>query len=372
MKIVGVIAEFNPFHNGHSYFINAIREQLAPDGIVCVMSGDFVQRGYPAIADKWTRARAAVAGGVDLVLELPAVFALSAAPDFAFGGIKILNDLGCVTDLVFGSEGADIQELQRLAKIDVADNEVVKSDLKSGSSYASAFADAIGKDLEPNDILALEYLKANKSFEPHAVKRKGRGHTASASYIREHIAEIEEFVPDEVLYELGGEALWDGLADEKLCNMLKYALLMKPSYELADMMGVSEGLENSLKKAGIGASCIDDIIMNAKSKRYTYARISRILMCIALDMKKFLVDEAKSLPLYARVLAMNNAGAAILKDAKKTASEEIISNLKKADVIRAPYRNIIETDVQAADLYSILTGRDVRSHSDFVKTPAIY
>ena len=371
MKIVGVVAEFNPFHNGHKYLIDAIRGDLNPDGIVCVMSGDFVQRGYPAITDKWSRARAAVAEGADLVIELPTVFSLSSAHDFAYGGIKMLEGLGCVTDLAFGSETADLAELKRIAEININNNSGLKSYLDEGLSYPAALSQVLGKELESNDILGVEYLRANTQFEAHAIKRKGKGHLATASYIRENLAEIEEFVPEDALYELQEYPFWDETADSKLFDMIRYALLIRTNDELSGIMGISEGLENALKKAVAGSETIDDIIMKAKSKRYTYARISRALMCVALDINKVLLDEAKNSSLYARVLAMNENGAKILKIAKKAAKFDIISNLKKAEVLISKNKNLIETDVQAADLYSILTGRNVYDNSDFVKGPRL-
>ena len=371
MKIVGVVAEFNPFHNGHKYLIDAIRGDLNPDGIVCVMSGDFVQRGYPAITDKWSRARAAVAEGADLVIELPTVFSLSSAHDFAYGGIKMLEGLGCVTDLAFGSETADLAELKRIAEININNNSELKSYLDEGLSYPAALSQVLGKELESNDILGVEYLRANTQFEAHAIKRKGKGHLATASYIRDNLAEIEEFVPEDALYELQEYPFWDETADSKLFDMIRYALLIRTNDELSGIMGISEGLENALKKAVAGSETIDDIIMKAKSKRYTYARISRALMCVALDINKVLLDEAKNSSLYARVLAMNENGAKILKIAKKAAKFDIISNLKKAEVLISKNKNLIETDVQAADLYSILTGRNVYDNSDFVKGPRL-
>jgi len=370
MKNVGVIAEFNPFHNGHKYLFDAIREELNPDGIVCVMSGDFVQRGYPAVTDKWARARAAVSCGADLVLELPTVFALSSAADFAYGGIKILEGLGCVSDFAFGSETADLASLEKLASLDSENSDEIKALLKEGLSYPAAISRFTGVELGSNDILGVEYLRANSKMTPHAIKRKGRGHVATATYIREHMAEMEEFIPEDALYELQGSSFWDEAADKRLFDMLRYALLMKPAYELEGMMGISEGLENAFKKAIAGANSVDDIIMNTKSKRYTYARLSRALMCIALDMDKDLLAEAKQLPLYARVLAFNSSGAAILKEAKQLEGIEIISNLKKAQVIVSPQKNLLETDIQAADLYSILTGRNVRDFSDFAVNPS--
>jgi len=371
MNAVGVIAEFNPFHNGHKYLIDAIREELNPDGIVCVMSGDFVQRGYPAITDKWARAKAAVSSGADLVIELPAVFSLSSAEDFAYGGVRILEGLGCINTLAFGSESADLNALRNYAAINTENSDELKAYLKEGISYPAALERLTGTALEPNDILAALYIKALKSIKPYAIKRKGRGHIATASYIRENLAELESFVPEDALFDLCEFPFWDEAADKRLFEMLRYALLMKPTYELAEIAGVSEGIENALKKAAIDALSTDDIILKAKSKRYTYARISRILMCIALDINKSVIAEAKEQSLYARVLALNENGSAILKEAKKSGSIDIISKLKKSDVILKPYKNILETDVQSSDLYSILTGRDVREYSDFARTPRL-
>ncbi|MBR6025401.1 MAG: nucleotidyltransferase family protein, partial [Firmicutes bacterium] len=139
MKIVGAVAEFNPFHKGHMYFINAIRSEIAPDGIVCIMSGDFTQRGFPAVCDKWARAKAALACGCDLVVELPAVFCLSSASDFAYGGIKILKSLG-TTDIAFGSETGESDELVRLASVNTENNQEVKEAMAKGLSYPKALA----------------------------------------------------------------------------------------------------------------------------------------------------------------------------------------------------------------------------------------
>lgn len=367
MKTVGITAEFNPFHNGHKVLIDAVRETMDPDGIVCIMSGNFVQRGYPAVCDKWARARAAVSCGADLVIELPTVYALSSAQDFAYGSMRIMKALG-VTDFTFGSETGDITELSKIASINTDNEAAVKEALSKGLSYPRALSEALGIDLDPNDILGIEYLKNAGEMTPHVIKRRGMGHIATASYIRDNMAELEEFVPEDALYELQESEFWNEEADARLFQMLRYALLMKPAYELADIMGVSEGLENALKKAIDNAKTIDDIIMNAKSKRYTYARISRALMCIALDIPKSLKDEAKEAPLYARVLAMNERGAGILKnaDAEKI---EILSNLKKTSVMIAPYKDVLECDIQASDLYSILMGRRVAEQSDFVKNP---
>ncbi|MBR6025210.1 MAG: nucleotidyltransferase family protein, partial [Firmicutes bacterium] len=236
--------------------------------------------------------------------------------------------------------------------------------------------EALGKDPGPNDILALEYIRQAEGLGIHAVKRSGLSHHASASYIRENMGQIEDFVPEEAFFELSASKFWDEDAEKRLFEMIRYALMMKPSYELAEIMNISEGLENALKKAVDGATSIDDIIQGAKSKRYTYARISRALMCIVLDMNKELLAEAKESALYARVLAMNSAGAAILKNAKELNKGredgfEIISNLKKTDVMLAKYKDIIETDIQAADLYTILTGNRVSDYSDFVQKPGI-
>lgn len=371
MKIVGLVAEFNPFHNGHKYLIDAIREELNPDGIVCIMSGDFVQRGYPALTDKWARAKAAVSCGADLVIELPTIFSLSSAPDFAFGAIRILEEMGCISDLAFGSETGDLELLKKYASINTENSPELKAYLKEGMSYPAALEKATGVSLEPNDILAAEYIRNLKTIKPYAIKRKGRGHIATASYIRDNLAEIDSFVPEEALYELTECPFWDEEADSKLFEMLRYALIMKPGYELAMVMGVNEGIENALKKAALESFDIDSIITGTKSKRYTYARISRILMAIALDINKELLTEAKEGPLYARTLALNETGSKILKEAKKQGKIDIISNLKKAEVLVSPYKNIIETDIQAADLYSILTGRDVREFSDFARTPRL-
>ncbi|MBR0129850.1 MAG: nucleotidyltransferase family protein, partial [Firmicutes bacterium] len=176
MKCAGIISEFNPFHTGHRHLIDSIREKTAPDAVVCVMSGDFVQRGMPAMWDKYIRAASAVDGGADLVLELPAVYAVSGAGQFARGGVKVLKGLGCIEYMGFGSESGDGEQLMNAASLLAKEPEnfsrALKEELASGKAYPSAYSSAAASiGLDPvlfsgaNDILALEYLKQNVLLE---------------------------------------------------------------------------------------------------------------------------------------------------------------------------------------------------------------
>ena len=195
MSVAGIIAEFDPFHNGHQYLIDTVRRELSPRAVVCVMSGNFTQRGEPAILDKFTRAQLAVKGGADLVVELPVCCAVNAAREFAFGGVRTLHLLGFVTHLAFGSETGDVNLLERAAELALKENDAfrkaLKGQMEAGRPYGTAYTRALKAVLGPeiadfpdfpasNDILALEYIKQLKQgisdMQPYAVKRAGAGH----------------------------------------------------------------------------------------------------------------------------------------------------------------------------------------------------
>ena len=369
MKIAGIICEFNPFHEGHKYLIDSVRSAGA-EKIVCVMSGDFVQRGQPAVFDKFERAQTAIKGGADLVLELPAVYAVNSADYFARGGIRILNSLGCVDTLAFGSECGDISLLKVCAAMMLEEkdafSERMKQLLSDGVSYPAAYSEAASDIFSkecaellnhPNDTLALCYLREilqqKTDLEAWTVQRT---FPYSGSKIRDEIR----------------SAAHQTMMDERLFAVIRSRVLASSADQIAAVCEVSEGLENRIITALSKAEDFDGFIKEIKSSRYTYAKISRILMQLLLGITKETVSTAEREEIaYARVLALNINGAEILKLAQKYGSIPIISNINKNVLNDAAEKRFIDMDVYSSDLYSILCGRVIDEYSDRVRVPII-
>ncbi|MBQ2311509.1 MAG: nucleotidyltransferase family protein [Firmicutes bacterium] len=401
MDIAGIVCEFDPFHNGHAYLLNKVRKQGA-SGIVCVMSGDFVQRGGPALCDKFLRAEAAVRCGADLVLELPAVYAVNSADYFARGAVRILKGLGCIDTIAFGSESADEEMLCRIAAATAAEStefsEAVKTGLSEGKSYPEAYQEALktvheGLDASvlssPNDILALSYLREiirqNAGFMPFAVKRSGAGHgeksqcgpIASASYIRGQIASgndaWQDKVPEEAKTAQALQKLTSGelaLRKERLFAVVRQTAFAASGEELAGIAEISEGLENRLLSAVNSASSPDGIIGRITTSRYTASRASRILMQLILGITKDIVAYAEDdQTAYAKVLAFNEKGAEILRLAKENGTIPVYSNINKIQDKNAQNDPVLALDLRAADIYSVLCGRPASEYSDRVQIP---
>lgn len=369
-KIAGIVSEYNPFHNGHRYHIEKTREITGCDAVLTVMSGNFAQRGEPCICDKYKRAKMALMGGIDLVIELPAVYAVSSAEIFAKGAVEILENAGC-DFLSFGAENDDLKKLCEIAGILKSDelNTLVIEKLKDGKSYPRALSEAMGENgfsdiLEsPNNILAVEYIKAIKNMTPVAVKRKGSMHdqTGSASDIRERKSNnvsYKDLVPD-FSYSLLKETK---IPDKKIFeSLILYKLRTMTKEELKNTPDVSEGLENRIKKAVLKCTSFDELCEEIKTKRYTMARISRILTNALLHIKK---DDIKKPPEYLRILGMNETGMSILSEIKKTSEIPII--IKTAD---AKMCDMLKTDILASDIYSVLT--NTTASSDFLNSPIV-
>jgi len=347
MKVTGIITEFNPFHKGHKYLLDNVRAGLNPDAIVCVMSGDFMQRGYPSMWDKYTRAKMAIKQGVDLVVELPTCYAVNSAKEFARGGVFVLKNLGCIDSIAFGSECGDLDALNAL--VDIDDNPVFSEKLKGyldkGYSYPLAYSKASGSKLfdEPNNTLAVEYLreikKQHAKFDAFTVKRF---YGISASNLREDIKK------GRAASSTYPRPSWDYSADERLFAALRCKILEASEQDLANVLEVCEGLENRIKDAALEAKSFDDLVQRIKSKRYTYAKVSRILMQFMLGMKK---DTFKKDQKTVKILAFNDKGKKVLKLAKEKGKLSFGAS---------------EFDTKANDLYSILCGKDIYSNSDLV------
>ena len=380
MQVSAIICEYNPFHTGHKYQIDSIRENIEDVAIVCVMSGDFVQRGDVAIIDKHTRAKIAVENGADLVLQLPAFFSTQVAEIFARGGVSLINLLGCVDFLCFGSESGDIEKLYERANTD-KDKDILRQSLKAGNSFASSYFTSESMINMSNDILATEYIRAlqgvKSDIRPYAIKRQGANYNdkalnenfSSATAIRESlkkgdISKIESFIPS------GAKNYFDIIKfDEDFFELIKYAILSKKD-RLGEVFEIGEGLENRILSKIEESKDMEDLIKNIKSKRYTYTRIRRILFNILLDIKKTDIEEIKRrnfyLP-YVRVLAFNNRGREVLKEIKKIGNIKIINKVANHNVQDAYEKMLFEKDILATKIYNI--SKKSRYSDDYRATP---
>lgn len=389
MQVCGVVAEFNPFHNGHLHLINSVRDAGA-SGVVCVMSGNFVQRGEPAIISKFARAKAAVLSGADLVLELPLPYSISTAMFFANGAIDILNSLGVVDTICFGSECGNTQKIKSAAEILNNEKmpELLKEQLKSGVSFATARqtaaeqladSDALSVLTTPNDTLATEYIMAakrlNADLDFYAVKRFGAQHDSisavdnicSASLLREKFktcpAELLNYMPKSSYEVLKAEAEAGKVADYSLLERAIVAHLRTITPEkLKNAPDVSEGLENRIILAANRFSYLDDIINAVKSKRYTHARLRRIILSSYLGVSSGL--RLRRAP-YIRVLAMNEKGAEILAAAKGKSSLFVIASLKDAERLSPDSKPFTSLEVSAGDIYSLMLNKPTEGKTDY-------
>lgn len=392
MKTVGLIVEYNPFHNGHQWHAEQARRLSGDAGVVAVMSGHFLQRGEPASFDKWLRAKMAVSGGVDLVIELPTVFAVRSAQYFAAGGIRLLESLGIVNYVCFGAESDNLDLLKQAAAASsqYGASQSLLANMKKGETYAKAFSRSVseltGIDAtllsSPNNILAIEYLRAIEAFAPDifplVVKRKQAHYhetqikcsIASATAIRKSLEEcggltgqVIGAVPHSTA-EILEFALTRGLgpvSTESLALPLLYLLRSLSVDQLGQYPEISEGLHHKLASISLQARSIEELLTLLKSKRYTRTRLQRMLMHILLGTKKKdmeLWDETG--PLYARVLAFNDTGRNMLKEIASKGSVPLITktaavlntrNLQSGD--RNPLQHMLAIDIRASDIYAL-------------------
>ncbi len=360
MKLAAIICEYNPFHNGHQFHIEETRRQTGADGVVAIMSGNFVQRGDAAIFAKTVRAQAAVLGGADLVIELPTPYATASAEFFAQGAVKTLNALGAVDCLSFGAENAKPASLSKIAKLLVDEPDLLSQKIKQlssqGLSFPTARSRAVGELLgseyecilsSPNNILGIEYCKAlissGSNILPHPILRQGAQHDshvtshsiASASYIRKLLHgnkfnETSAFVPPFVsdLFATAQTHSLKALEKAIIAHIIK-----APVEELKCVPDVAEGLENRLKAAALTASTLDELISQVKTKRFTYSRICRIILSAYLGITN---EMRTAEPQYIRILAHNETGQQIIAQAKKTATLPIVRNTSQVNKLKNP------------------------------------
>ena len=351
MEIVGIICEYNPFHNGHLYHINKIKEMFSNPLIILVMSSHYTQRGDLSILNKWDKTEIALNNGIDLVIELPFEFSTQGSDIFAKGAIEILKALH-TEYLVFGSESNDIVKLNNLASIQntVEYNYEVSKLMKHGISYPRAMSRALnhlhGEEVDtPNDILGLCYIreikKQNAKITPLTIKRtndfnskKIDGNIISATLIRKNIDKIDvsKYVPKNALRTY---------YDTNIFNYLKYKILS--SNDLSIYLDVDEGIENKIINEINKSHTLDELIMNLKSKRYTYNKLSRMLIHILTGYTKEENNKRKHIN-YLRVLGFNKKGRSYLHDIKKNISLPIYTNFNKE----------LELELKVTKIYSLI------------------
>jgi predicted nucleotidyltransferase len=394
MRAVGLVTEYNPFHNGHLHHLRQSLRMTGADASVVVMSGHFLQRGEPALVDKWVRTEMALAAGVDLVFELPFAFACNIAPHFAMGAVQSLDALGVLDSLCFGSEAGDLAQLDKVASVLVERQDelarLTAARLRDGVSYPVARSSVVAGFLpktppdilaSPNNILGIEYLKALRSsgsrLVPYTIKRLGAGYhdtdvtsqVASATGIRQMIAAgkgVDFWLPKSCRKTLN-EALQAGrhLDAERLFIALQSHLLHE-SEVLRDVYLVDDGIDRRISLAALQAGSFADLVAEVKSRQWTQTRIQRILMYLLLQVKATEMQAFLQVgPLYLRLLGSSERGRKILARARRRKSLPIIADPARAtNTLRKFYRHrstfqqlaeeMLRLDVRATRIYALL------------------
>lgn len=371
---VAVISEFNPFHNGHKYLTETAKK-LTSEPVIAIMSGSFTQRGEVAVTDKFSRAKTALENGVDLVLELPAVYAVANAQRFSFGGVQIAKSFDCVNYLAFGCESGNVDSLKKAldAVKNPAVNKLISEKMSSGDYYPRALQSAVSEIFgeetaevlsSPNNILAVEYLKnlVDTNIQPLAVKRTGTAHDsekangefASASLVRSILRRnenAEKYVPS-VAQRI--------TFSENLERIMLYKFRMMSAKDFSLLPDVNEGLENRIVDAVKNYNSVEEIISAVKTKRYTHARLRRIMTCALLDI----TESLQCTPIeYVRVLGFTNTGASLLKNCRIKVVTSVAKSLKSDSNIS----KLLEKDILATDIAALAYNDVGRCGSDYVE-----
>ena len=412
MGAIGIVAEYNPFHTGHALQLARTRAMLGADlPAVAVMSGNWVQQADCAVADKWTRAQLALMGGIDLVLELPTVWAMSSAESFARGAVAILAAAGVADVLSFGSESGDIEQLRRVAlSLDGAEYPaLLKEQLGLGLSFPAARQRAaeqlLGEDAavlaRPNNTLGIEYIRAlngmGGAIRSVTVKREGAGHnevcavsggdmtgeeanrlfwqhnpTLSATAIRGHLTEGEWSLMEPYLPGGGLALLRENAAEPAALSRLERTVLARvrtmSAQDWAQLpdSGGAEGLPNRLERAGRECTSIEEFFQLAKTKRYTHSRLRRLVLWAFLGLTAADVPAA---PPYLRVLGFSARGQELLREMKKTASLPIVTKPAQAKSLDEAGRRLLETESRCTDLYNLCRATPRPAGEEWTRSP---
>jgi len=399
MKITGIIAEYNPFHNGHQYQIEQVKKNGA-DYVIIVISGNFLQRGTPAILDKWTRTQMALSAGADLVIELPAVFSTASAQYFARGGVSILDKLGCVDTISFGCESGDIDMIRNLSSYLWKEpndyKEKLQTRLKEGNSFPKARELALSSCLSndaaafassPNNILALEYsialLERNSKMNILPIKREGNGYHEtelesdvfpSATAIRDSLQndisdDLLNYVPESV-FSIIKEHEHDFVWQNDFSLLLQYKLLSNGNNSFSSYADVSEDLSDKIHKDLRYYQNYSQFCELLKSKELTYSRINRALTHILLDITQDMYEDVKAndYASYARVLGFRKDAKELLSEIGKSTSLPLISKLADAsNILPKNAYKYLEHDIFCSHVYEsiIAQNRSTKTKNEY-------
>ena len=400
--VLGIIAEYNPFHNGHLYQIEEAKRQTGAEYVVAIITGNFTQRGNTSLVNKWTKAQMALENGVDIVLELPTVYSISSAENFAQGAIKVLESLRIVDTLCFGTETGDFAALNNIANVLYHEpkeySAILNHELGKGISYPKARENALMMYLNDikryanilsgsNNILAIEYLKALKKLKseikPFPIERKKVYYNdekivdefASSTAIRKLVA-LEQYddlrkVMPRNSYMLLKEEIRKGSYVLDLIKYEKeilYTLRKMNIKEIADLPDVSEGLEHAIKNAANSCNSLLEFVNIVKSKRYTQTRIQRILVYVLLGITKKDMENSKKVIPYARVLGFNSKGKEMLSDICNINPKiQMITSVKKftEQNNNKILKEMLEKDIFATDIYTLGYEADSWANLDY-------
>ena len=412
MSIIGIIAEYNPLHKGHLYHLQEAKKRTAAQGVVCVLSGNFLQRGEPALVNKWARAKMALQNGVDLVFELPVLYATHSAYWFARGGIATLAQTGIVSHLAFGAETANLPLLQEIAALLATEppsyRRRLQQLLQEGLSFPQARIKALPPELSghaellqsPNNILALTYLQILQeqelSLNPVLIKRQGSGYLdislqkntfPSAAAIRQHLTanptqfltalqELTAFLPPATSKILEDEYTrgQTPLALDQLTPQLLTLLRRTTSKELQQIVDVSEGLENRINKIALQTTDLPEFLARLKTKRFTYTRLQRFLIHLLINYTKEQERCLQNNPPYLRLLGFTPAGQELLKEIQKKSHLPLITkgaHIHKYLQNNPTIRCFWEMDVRATNLYTLLYPNPAtrKGNLDYLQNP---
>lgn len=382
--ISGIIAEFNPFHNGHTYLLRKAQE--ISDAVICVMSGNFVQRGDVSIFEKHKRAEFALKNGADLIVGLPIGWSMSSAENFAYGGVSLLKNIGIVDNIVFGSENNNISDLLKIAEIinDKNFSDLIKEIMKSGITYAAARQKAIEKysyDLSniltmPNNTLAIEYILAAKklNFSPtfYPIKRVGVEHNSieangeymSGTGLREFIknknySDIKKYIPSNIY----NDVINCNYSDiNRLDNAMLFKIRSMSKEQLLLVPDVNEGLENRIYQKAKECETINELTQKIKTKRYTLARIRRILACATFGVTN---EYLKKEPPYIHILGCTSKGQSLLKNIAEKTTLPLIVTAKDALKLDGFAKKTFELEEYTSNLYSMSVNPMLTSYSEY-------
>lgn len=401
-KVLGIIAEYNPFHNGHLYHLNESKKTTGATYTVAIMSGNFTQRGNTSIIDKWSKAKSALECGIDLVIELPVLYATSSAENFADGAIKILNSMNIIDYISFGAETSDIDILDNIANILYNEPKDYKNfltnELQIGLSFPKARENALLKYLNndkfvnvlssPNNILGIEYLKALKKYkskiQPVVMPRYEAGHNdidykgniASGTAIRSLLKNNEFDTLKKLIPEYSFSNLIENINIGHIVPDLSVFereiilnLRRMSTDEISLLPDVSEGLEFSIKKAANSCNSITEFLNIINSKRYTSTRLQRILLYSLLGIYKNDMNISKSVEPYIRVLGFNEHGKHLISEvADANPNLNIITSVKKFTDknLNQDLKIMLEKDIWATDVYTMGYEHSSYSNLDFI------